>query len=75
MGVRTKSPFHSKRYIGNKFTKEVHDVYMERFAFCKIDKIKYEHIVTFTPDTLEQAHHEGYKNCRYCLANSQREKY
>jgi len=65
--VRTKSPFHSKRYIGNKVTKEVHDVYMEIFTFCKIDEIKYEHVVTFEPDTLEQAHQEGYKNCPYCL--------
>ena len=27
---------------------------------------------TFTPDTLGQAHSEGYDNCAYCLGGSRR---
>ena len=67
MAVRTEYPFNSKRFIGNKINKEVHDVYSERIADCKIDEIKLEHVVTFISDTLERAHSEGYKNCPYCL--------
>ena len=70
--MRINPPFNSRRFIGNKITKEVHDVYVERIHLCKIDEIKFENIITFTPDTLEQAHQKRYKNCRYCLANSQR---
>ncbi len=68
MAVRTNTPFNSNRFIGNKIEKVIHDCYLERIAFCKIDKILPEHIITFKPDTLEQAHQEGYKNCRYCIS-------
>ena len=68
MAVRIDPPFNSRRFIGNKITKEVHDVYVERILLCKIDEIRFENIITFTPDTLEQTHQEGYKNCRYCLS-------
>ena len=67
MAVRTEFPFNRRRFIGNKITKEVHDCYMERIAFCKIDEIKSDYVITFNPDTLEKANQEGYKNCSYCI--------
>ena len=67
MAVRSTYPYNGKRFIGNKLKKEVHDCYMERISFCKIDEIESDFIVTFIPDTLEQAQKEGYKNCSYCL--------
>ena len=41
---------------------------MERIQLCKIDEIGFEDVITFKPDTIEQARQEGYKNCRYCLS-------
>lgn len=70
MAVRPEFPFNRKRFIGNKLTKEVHDCYMERIGLCKIDEIKDENVITFKPDTLEQAKKEGYKNCYHCLGVS-----
>jgi hypothetical protein len=63
-----------KRFLGNSSPshKEVHDLYKEK-SQCQITKIiKAGHAVVFKPDTLTQAHSEGYDNCAYCIGGSQR---
>jgi hypothetical protein len=53
-------------------TKEVHHLPKETIN-CRIDVIiRAGHGVTFSPDTLVQAHAEGYDNCAYCLGFSAR---
>lgn len=73
---RYSSPINGKRYLGNTTPKkEVHDLDNEktRANECQIDEIiKAKHARTFTPDTLEQAHREGYDNCKYCIGGSTR---
>ena len=58
------------RYLGNKNEMEVHDLQYKQTA-CQIEKIKPEHKVWFTPDTLEEAHKKGYDNCHWCIGGSQ----
>lgn len=67
---RYKWPFNGNRFIGNVNTMEVHDSDNEQYD-CEIDKIKTEHVRTFSPDTLYQAHSQGYDNCAHCIGNSQ----
>ena len=57
----------SYRYLGNGNKLEVHDLDYENTGSngCQIEEIT--HRVTFDPDTLEQAHSEGYDNCAKCL--------
>jgi hypothetical protein len=65
----------NKRYLGNKNTKEVHDLDHEDTSAsgCQIDEIiKAGHAVVFNPDTLEEAHKCGYDNCAKCLSGSRR---
>lgn len=58
--------------MGNKNTTEVHDLKVE-WVECQIDKIvSHKHAVQFTPDSLDEAHREGYDNCAYCIGNSTR---
>ncbi len=64
-------PFNGKRYIGNANTMEVHDLDNEKTE-CQIDEIKTEHIRTFSPDTLYEAHSHGFDNCYWCIGNSRR---
>ncbi len=64
-------PFNGKRFIGNSNTSEVHDLDNEK-PLCQINEIRPHHIVTFTPDTLQQAHAQGYDNCAYCIGSSTR---
>ena len=59
------------RFLGNSNTKEVHDLTRTE-TNCQIPEILPEHKVWFTPDTLQQAHREGYDNCAYCLGGSRR---
>ena len=67
-GVRRKN----KRYLGNANKKEVHDLHNET-VYCQIDEIiKAGHAVVFSPDTLDQAHREGYDNGHYCIGGSTR---
>lgn len=62
----------SYRYLGNTNTKEVHDLQREQTA-CQINEIlRARHAVVFTPDTLVQAHSEGYDNCAHCIGKSTR---
>jgi hypothetical protein len=64
---RRGHPLYGKRYCGNIDTKEVHDIDFET-SQCLIDVIiAAGHTITFIPDTLEQAHEEGYENCVYCI--------
>ena len=65
----------SYRYLGNKNTKEVHDLDNEDTSpsGCQIDEIiRAGHAVWFNPDTLEEAHRQGYDNCAKCLGGSRR---
>jgi hypothetical protein len=66
---------NSHRYLGNKNTKEVHDLDNEDSSpsGCQIDEIiRAGHAVEFTPDTLQTAHGLGYDNCAKCLGGSRR---
>lgn len=61
-----------QRYLGNTNSTEVHDLENEE-PQCQIDEIiAAEHAVVFSPDTLAQAHSEGYDNCAFCLGGSTR---
>lgn len=61
-----------KRFLGNTNTMEVHDLNNEQ-TNCQIHEIiAAGHAVVFTPDTLDQAHSEGYDNCKWCIGGSTR---
>ena len=67
--VTTKFGLH---YLGNTNKKEVHDLRNEKTQ-CQVNEILVSgHGVAFSPDTLAQAHSEGYDNCAYCLGSSTR---
>ncbi|MFQ6133248.1 MAG: hypothetical protein ACE5R4_14495 [Armatimonadota bacterium] len=75
MARRPGGPTRGKRFVGNVSTKEVHDLDNEETSpgGCQIDEIiAAGHARTFVPDTLRQAHAEGYDNCAYCLGRSSR---
>jgi hypothetical protein len=62
------------RYLGNRDPghMEVHDL-DQKTRNCQIDEIlRAGHGVGFLPDTLEQAHKEGFDNCAWCLGGSTR---
>jgi hypothetical protein len=59
-------------YLGNKNTTEVHNLRNEK-ALCQIDEIfRAGHAVKFIPDTLDEAHRNGYDNCHWCIGGSRR---
>jgi hypothetical protein len=63
----------SNRYLGNSNPDhlEVHDLNNEQ-TNCQIDEIiDAGNAVVFSPDTLDQAHAEGYGNCSYCIGGSE----
>jgi len=65
---------YGQRYLGNSSPskKEVHDLHNEK-TNCQINEIlKSGNAVGFDPDTLQQAHSEGYDNCAYCIGSSTR---
>ncbi len=74
MARRYGTPFNGKRFIGNVSPSkmEVHDLDIEDTSQngCQIDEIK--DVKTFIPDTLEQAHSEGFDNCDKCIGGSKR---
>ena len=75
MARRQGPPTNGKRYVGNTNTTEVHDLDNEKTGAnqCQIDEIiAAGHAVTFTPDSLDQAHSEGYDNGAHCIGDSQR---
>jgi hypothetical protein len=62
-----------KRFLGNKNKTEVHDLTKEdkNPNGCQIDEfLRAGHGVYFIPDTLSQAHYEGYDNCAKCIGSS-----
>ncbi len=62
------------RYLGNNNIghMEVHDLTNKK-VLCQINEIiRAGHAVVFNPDTLTQAHYEGYDNCAYCIGRSLR---
>jgi len=74
MARRPGPPTYGKRFVGNRNPghMEVHDLDKENVR-CQIDEIiQAEHAVTFTPDTLAQAHRQGYDNCASRLGGSVR---
>lgn len=74
MARRPGPPTYGKRFVGNRNPghMEVHDLDKENVR-CQIDEIiQAGHAVTFIPDTLAQAHRQGYDNCAYCLGGSVR---
>ncbi len=59
-------------FLGNVNHKEVHEVARET-RDCQITEIlSAGHAVGFSPDSLAQAHKEGYDNCAYCIGGSTR---
>lgn len=72
MATSTPTRPTGKRYLGNSSTTEVHDLWNET-RNCQIDEIiDASNAVVFSPDTLAQAHAEGYDNCSYCIGGSNR---
>ena len=66
---------NGKRFLGNKNKMEVHDLTKEdkNPNGCQINEfLTAGHGVSFVPDTLEQAHSEGYDNCAKCIGGSTR---
>jgi hypothetical protein len=64
-----------REYLGNNNPsgdREVHRIRNEK-PQCQINEIiSHGHAVGFYPDTLEQAHLEGFDNCAYCIGRSTR---
>ena len=72
MSRRIESKLLGKKYCGNSHKKEVHDLDIETVQ-CQIEEIIHsDHVKTFDPDTLSQAHKEEYDNCAYCIGKSKR---
>jgi len=72
MATKITSRPKSTQFLGNTNKMEVHDLLNEQ-PQCQIDEIiAADHAVVFTPDTLAQAHAEGYDNGAYCLGGSTR---
>ena len=71
MAYKVTSKF-GVRFLGNVNHKEVHEVAKET-RDCQIAEIlSAGHAVGFSPDSLAQAHSEGYDNCAYCIGGSTR---
>lgn len=72
MPRRPGYPLYGSRFCGNMNKKEVHDLDNEK-NLCQIDEIiRSMHAKSFIPDTVEQAHGQGYDNCAYCIGRSRR---
>lgn len=75
MSRRQGPPLYGRKYCGNDHKMEVHDLDKEDTSLsgCQIDEIiASKHARIFNPDTLEQAHKEGYDNCAKCIGGSRR---
>ena len=72
MAVTPTNSKYGINYLGNKNTTEVHRLANEKTQ-CQIDEILTAgNAVKFIPDTLEEAHNNGYDNCAYCIGGSRR---
>ncbi len=75
MARRPGPPTNGNQFEGNTNNTEVHDLDNEQTAAnrCQIDEIiSAGHAVTFAPDTLDEAHSQGYDNCAFCIGCSLR---
>ena len=75
MSRRYAYPLYGKQFCGNTNKMEVHDLDREDASAsgCQIDEIiRAGHAKAFAPDTLAQAHSEGYDNCAKCIGGSRR---
>ena len=75
MARRPGAPTYGRQYVGNTDKMEVHDLDNEKTGpnECQINEIiRANHARIFNPDTLTQAHSEGYDNCRWCIGGSKR---
>jgi len=73
MARRKGPPTEGRRYVGNSNKMEVHDLDNEKTGAneCQIDDIiAAGHQVLFEPDTLDEAHRQGYDNCHHCIGKS-----
>ena len=60
------------RYLGNRHTREVHDLKNER-PQCRIDElVRAQHAMVFFPDAVQQAHRESYDSCGHCIGGSEK---
>lgn len=74
MATPISSRPQNKQYLGNsdEDNMEVHDLHNEQ-PRCQIDKIiRAGNAVVFNPDSLDQAHAEGYDNGAHCIGRSTR---
>lgn len=74
MSVVPTTTKYGQRFLGNKnpSSKEVHDLKNEKTQ-CQIDEIlRARNAVKFIPDTLSEAHGNGFDNCHWCLGGSTR---
>lgn len=74
MSIPTSSR-NNHRFLGNKNHMEVHDTTKEDTSQsgCQIDEfLQAGNGVYFIPDSLNQAHSEGYDNCAKCIGESNR---
>ena len=71
MSVHPATSYVGLNYYGNSSPSkmEVHHV-PSKTANCQLDEIK--NGVRFEPDTLDEAHKNGYDNCAYCIGGSTR---
>jgi hypothetical protein len=69
MPVEPAHTYHGLSFYGNRAKKEVHHVPSKK-TNCQLDEIKDG--VRFIPDTLTEAHRNGYDNCHHCLGGSTR---
>lgn len=70
MTRRYTGNMNGERYLGNRNTKEVHDLDNEN-SNCQISEIiSAGHDVPFT--TLDAAHRSGYDNGHWCIGGSTR---
>ena len=63
----------NRSYLGNDSSKEVHRLSNEDTSAngCQISELlAATHGVAFSPDTLAQAHTDGYDNCAKCIGGS-----
>jgi len=75
MSRRYGFPLYGKQFCGNINKTEVHNLDNEdkSASGCQIDEIiRAGHAKAFAPDTLVQAHAEGYNNCAKCIGGSRR---
>jgi hypothetical protein len=62
-------------YLGNNNPNGDHEVHLlsNEKAQCQVNTILSNgHAVGFSPDTLDQAHTDGFDNCGWCIGNSKR---